>query len=554
METVRGASAHVGHARRVANTLKLVAEGTASGYSIKDITKLNAIYQGLGLSGAGSTAEKARAIANATLDDLTKLEGVPKWLTYKANRERQAKWADLIGDGNYSILPAGAHPEISEAMHSSSLGVDRDWVNYLLRSLKLGLIDGYCGLHAASSIQDALFGTPSLVTAKSNLTVIDPNQINMVVHGHVPLLAEKIVEKAQEYNKTHSPKVNVVGMCCTGNEVLMRHGINIAGSLLQQELAIITGAVEVMVVDLQCIYPAVAEVASKFHTKIVSTDPIARVSKDLHSKFDPTQADAQAEYLVNLAVSNYANRDPGKVFIPNIPPHDLVAGFSTEMIVAALNKVKPGDPIGALVGQIANGNIRGVAAVIGCDSVRAEQYGYRIVNLIKELLANNVLVVVTGCAAIVASYYDLLKADPGYPGVGKGLATVLDVIAKANGLEAVPPCLHMGSCVDNSRIEEVLNAVAANLGVRIDQLPVAASAPEYVAEKAVAIAFWAVALGVFTHIGDPPNVIASTNVVNALTDFVEMALGGKIYVNSSPFTAAAKMLEVIEAKRRALGI
>jgi len=328
------------------------------------------------------------------------------------------------------------------------MGTDRDWVNYLLRCLKLGLVDGYCGLHAASGIQDVLFATPGLVTAKSNLTVIDPNQINIVVHGHVPILAEKIVEKAQEYNKTHSPKINVVGMCCTGNEVLMRHGINIAGSLLQQELAIITGAVEVMVVDVQCIYPAVADVASKFHTKIVSTDPIAKISDDIHGNFDPTQADAQAQYLVDLAVNNYANR--GEVFIPKIdgaaiPPHDIVAGFSTEMILEVLDKVKPGDPVGALVEQIANGNIRGIAAVIGCDSVRVDKYGYRIVNLIKELLANNVLVVVTGCAAIVASYYDLLKADPNYPGVGSSLAAVLDVIAKANGLEAIPPCLHMGS-------------------------------------------------------------------------------------------------------------
>jgi carbon-monoxide dehydrogenase catalytic subunit len=445
METARGTSAHVGHARRAANTLKLVAEGAATGYTIKDGSKLDAIYQGLGLTGGGSTKKKALAVANATLEDLTKLEGVPQWLTYKANSERQAKWADLAGDGQYSILPSGACPEIAEAMHSSCMGTDRDWTNYLLRCLKLGLVDGYCGLHAASGIQDVLFGTASLVAAKSNLTVIDPDKVNLVVHGHVPILAEKIVEKAQEYNKNNSPKINVVGICCTGNEVLMRHGINIAGSLLQQELAIITGAVEVMVVDVQCIYPALADVAAKFHTKIVSTDPLAKISDDIHGTFDPTQADVQAQYLVDLAVSNYANRDPGKVFIPNISPHDIVAGFSTEMILEVLDKVKPGDPVGILVEQITNGNIRGIAAVIGCDSVRADKYGYRIVNLIKELLANNVLVVVTGCAAIVASYYDLLKADPSYPGVGSSLAAVLDVIAKANGLEAVPPCLHMGS-------------------------------------------------------------------------------------------------------------
>lgn len=203
--------------------------------------------------------------------------------------------------------------------------------------------------------------------------------------------------------------------------------------------------------------------------------------------------------------------------------------------------------------NIKNGNIRGVAAVIGCVTPR-DEYGYRTVTLLKELIKNNILVVLTGCVATIASYWDLLKPDPTYPGVGESLANVMDAIAKANGLYAIPPCIFMGACVDNSRIEEVLNAVADYLGVRIDQLPIAGSAPEYIAEKAIPIGFWTVSLGIFTHIGDGPNVAASERVVRWLTNDVENIFGGKLYVEADPLKAARKIIEVIEDKRKNLGI
>jgi carbon-monoxide dehydrogenase catalytic subunit len=183
-----------------------------------------------------------------------------------------------------------------------------------------------------------------------------------------------------------------------------------------------------------------------------------------------------------------------------------------------------------------------------------DDYGYRTVELIRELIKNNILVVLTGCVATIASYWDLLKPDPAYPGVGESLAKVMDAIAKANGLEAIPPCLFMGACVDNSRIEEVLNAVANHVGVRIDQLPIAGSAPEYIAEKAIPIGFWTVSLGIFTHIGDQPNVAASERVVKWLTGDVENIFGGKFFIESDPYTSARKIIEVIEKKRSDLGI
>lgn len=548
-ETTIGASAHVGHARRVANILKGVGEGTITGYPIRESEKLDEVYKGLGLRGATNDREKAVAIADTILEDISKLAGTPKMLVFKALEERRKVWDES------GILIDGGCSEIMEAMNRIAMGMDHDVENLLLGACRLGLVDAYCGMYPATVIQDILLGIPKIVQIKTNLTVIKPEQINVAVHGHIPFLADAIVRAADEFNanSNNSVKINVVGLCCTGMEVLMRKGINFAGDILQQELAIATGAIELMVVDIQCTQPAIVEAAKKVHTKIISTDPMSKIEGTTYIEFKPEKAEEIGREFIKIAVDNYTKRDQSKVFVPKYEPHDMIGGFSTEQLVAVLDKVKPGDPVGALVDNIKNGNIRGVAAVIGCVTPR-DNYGYRTVELIRELIKNNILVVLTGCVATLASYWDLLKPDPNYPGIGKGLATVMDAIAKANGVEAIPPCIFMGACVDNSRIEEVLNAVANHVGVRIDQLPVVGSAPEYIAEKAIPIGFWTVALGIFTHLGDQPNVAASERVVKWLTSDVENIFGGKFYVEDDPYKSAKMLIDVIENKRRTLGI
>jgi len=548
-ETTIGASAHVGHARRIANILKGVGDGSVSGYPIIDHAKLDSVYEGLGLDGAETDREKAVEVADTIMDDLSKLDGVPKMLLFKASEERRTLWEEK------GILIDGGCPEIMEAQNRIAMGMDHDMENLLLGACRLGLVDAYCGMYPATTVQDILLGVPKVGRVKTNLTVIESDKINVVIHGHTPFLPDVVIRAAEEYNDdpNHEPKVNVVGMCCTGMEVLMRRGINFGGDILQQELAIATGAIELVVAEVQCTQPAIVDAAEHFHTEIVTTDPMAKMEGTTYIEFEPDRAEEIGRELIKMAVDNYARRDHAKVFIPDYAPHEMMCGFSTEQLIEALDKVKPGDPIGALVDNIKNGNIRGVAAVIGCVTPR-DDYGYRTVELIRELIKNNVLVVLTGCVATIASYWDLLKPDPTYPGVGESLAAVMDALAKANGLEAVPPCLFMGSCVDNSRIAEVLNAVAGYLGVRIDQLPIAGSATEYIAEKAIPIGFWTVSLGIFTHIGDQPNVAASKRVVKWLTDDVENIFGGKFYVEADPYKSAEKIIAVIEDKRKALEI
>jgi len=539
---VGGTASHVEHARAVAKTLKAVASGEIKSYQISDKAKLDAIYKGLGCTGKN----KALAVAEKTIDDLCKDEGVPAWLEYKANAERKARWEDL------GILPTGAGAMISETCHRTHMGVDSDMVHLATHALKLGLVDGYCGLHAASALQDVMFGTPKLVSGLANLTVIKEKNINIIVHGHEPLLSEKIVAAAEKYPSPPRP-INVVGLCCTGNEVLMRRGVPLAGSMLQQELAIITGAVEAMVVDVQCIVPNIQRVSEYFHTKIITTNPQAKITGASHIEFEPEKADQIAGRIVKIAVDNYKNRNKKNVKIPAKPPAKIMAGFSVEQIVGALAKVNASDPLKPLIDNIIANNIRGIVAIVGCVSPD-DPYGYRHLVLTKKLIAQNVLVVGTGCWAHIAGQRGLLEPNPEYPGVGDGLKAVLIAVAKANGIPALPPCWHMGSCVDNSRIEDVLNAVAGYLKVNINDLPVAASAPEFITEKAVAIGVWAVNLGVLTHIGGQPYVSGSPNMVKLLTDGLEGLLGGKFYVQENPEKAAQKILARINNKRKKLGL
>ena len=543
-----GTSSHVEHARAVAKTLKGIASGTISSYRIVDTNKLNAIYTGLGCSGASTVNGKALKVAQKTLEDLGKDEGIPAWLNYKSSQERKNTWSAL------GILPTGAGAEISEALHRTTMGVDGDMVHLATDALKLGLVDGYCGMHAATGLQDVIFGTPKLIkNAKAGLSVIKKDKINIVLHGHEPILSEKIVDAANRYNESHSLKVNVVGMCCTGNEILMRRGVSVAGSMVQQELAIATGAVEAMVVDVQCVIPNIQRVAQNFHTKIITTNPHAKITGAMHIEFQPENADALADQIILIAANNYANRNINYVHIPAVLPKNIMAGFSVEQIIAALSAVNPVDPLKPLIDNIVANNIRGIVGIIGCVTPH-DTFGYRHVTLTKRLLAENILVVGTGCWTHIAGQYGFMTANPTYPYVGIKLAGVLKAIAGANGLSALPACWHMGSCVDNSRIEDILNAVAAYLNVKISQLPVAASAPEAITEKAVAIGTWAVDLGLFTHVGYQPYISGSANLVELLTNGVEGLTGGKFYVEKNPEVAAQTIIGIVNAKRQALGL
>jgi len=552
-QVTAGAAAHADHAWEALETLEKALDGTAP-YGIKGSARLQAVALKLGLDTAGkSDHDLGKEVAEIAYGDFANRTASPlKWLTATAPAERVETW------GKLGILPRNGDREIREAMHQTTMGMDADPVNLILSTVKMGLVDGYSGLHLATDLQDIIFGTPAPVATECNLGVLKADHVNIIVHGHEPMLSEKILEWARKLDDeaatVGAKGIQVAGVCCTGNEVMMRQGIPIATNFLAQELAIITGAVDAMVVDVQCIMPSLTRVASCYHTKIFTTMPIVKMPGAEHVAFTLSEADSKAEEIVRKAIANFSRRDLSRVDIPDVKTK-MMGGFSVEAIVGALATLDAVNPLKPLVDNIINGNILGAVGTVGCNNVKVVHDSFHV-TLVKELIKNNVLVVATGCSAQALAKAGLMVPEAAEKYAGPTLAAVLTAVGNAAGLNApLPPVLHMGSCVDNSRIGDLLGALAAYLKVGIKDLPVAASAPEHQHEKALSIGTWAVALGLFTHLGIVPQVLGGAKVTEILTgETAESLLGGKFYVETDPVKAAHGMIDHIKSKRQALGI
>jgi len=547
-----GTASHTDHAYSAVQCLRLIAEGKAD-FTLKGADKLASVAAKLGIDSKGKKPEAlAGEIALKALADFGNYSDEPmEWLKASAPAERVEVWKKL------GVLPRNPDREIRTAMHKTAMGVDSSPVNLLLACVRSGLIDGYGGLQMGTDIQDIIFGIPSPVKSAANLGVLEKDKVNIIIHGHMPEVSEKVVEWARklegEAKSAGAAGINLAGICCSGNEVLMRQGVPLAGNFLSQELALVTGAVDAVVVDVQCIMPSLGKVAACYHTKIITTQDIAQIPDAEHISIEPEKADEAAQKIIRLAIEAYGKRDASRVEIPQ-EKSEAWGGFSVEAIVGALSKVDSANPLKPLVDNIAAGNINGAVGVVGCNNVKLTQ-DHCHVELVKELLANDVLVVATGCSAQGLAKYGFLSPAGAKKYAGKGLLAVLTAVGEAAGLGGpLPPVLHMGSCVDNSRIGDLLAALAAYLKVSTKDLPVAASAPELQHEKAVSIGVWAVAMGVLTHISLPPPVLGSPLVTKVLTQDIEGLLGAKFYVEPDPHKAAQGILAHIMQKRKALGL
>lgn len=546
-----GAAAHSDHGRDMAFILKAVANGETEGYTIKDVAKLRTVasYYDIPIEGR-SPSEIANDLADLYISQFGQQNGEIVPVT-RAPEKRQKLWEER------GVVPRGIDREVVESLHRTHIGDDQDSEHILQHAIRTALADGWGGSMIATDISDILFGTPAPILGQANLGVLKDDMVNVIVHGHEPTLSQMIVAATQdpeiiEYAKAAGAKgVNLSGICCTANEILMRQGIPAAGNFLHQELAILTGAVEAMVVDVQCIMQALVGLASNFHTKIITTSPKVKIKGSVHIEFDEHHALTVAKQILRTAIDNYQNR--GTTQIPDIR-EDLVPGFSHEYINYMLGgsyraSFRP------LNDAIMAGRIRGVAAVVGCNNPRSQQ-DYLHTHVTKELLKQDVLVVETGCGAIAAAKLGLLLGEAGLEQVGPGLREVCETVG-------IPPVLHMGSCVDNTRILTVLTQMVeeGGLGDDIDQIPAVGLAPEWMSEKALSIGAYCVASGAYVIFGGsspisgmPDRVADSDVVLKYLSEGWENLYGGKMEFIRDPDEMIVKTLEHIDEKRAALGL
>ena len=543
-QVAAGASAHSDHGRDVALTLLAAALGEAPGYEIKDAAKLFKVAELLGIEvGSRKVEEIAKDVALKALEEFGRQRGEVIYAS-RAPKKRQEIWAKL------GLTPRGVDREIVEMMHRTHAGTDQDADHILDQAMRTALSSGWGGSMLATDLQDILFGTPVPLRSKANLGVLKKDQVNIVVHGHEPTLSEKIVDAAQDkemiaYAKKKGAKgINLVGICCTSNEVLMRRGIAPAGNVLHQELAILTGAVDAMVVDVQCTFQTLAKIAATKHTELITTSPKAKILGATHIEFDHHRAPEIAKEIVKRAIDNFPNRK--ETHIPKFSS-DLVAGFSHEYIRYMLGGIHRAS-FRPLNDNIINGRIRGLAGVVGCNNPRVAQ-DKNIIHIVKELIKNDVLVVVTGCSAIASGKHGLLTPET-MELTGEGLREVCEAVG-------MPPVLHLGSCVDNSRILTILTEVVeeGGLGEDISDLPAVGICPEWYCEKALEIGVYCVASGAYVIFGGVESPVAGSSVVTKLiTEGWQKKVGGRLEFYPDGETIVAKALEHIDAKRRELKI
>ena len=539
-----GAAAHSDHGRDITHALMLTAQGKADAYGVKDEVKLKVLASEYGIKiDERGKEEIARELAGKIFAEFGRQHG-ELIMPLRAPEKRVKLWKEL------GVVPRGIDREIVETMHRTHIGVDNDYKNILMHGFRTALSDGWGGSMVATDLSDVLFKTPNPILARSNLGTLSPEEVNVVVHGHEPTLSDVVVDVARDpeivelAQKNGAKGINLVGMCCTANEILMRHGIPVAGNFLQQELAILTGAVDLMMVDVQCIMPALSNVATAFHTKLVTTSPKNKAPGVTHVEFKEEEAYDIAKKIIKMAVENFPNRNGHDIQIPE-ENEDLVAGFTAENVYNFLGGTYRAT-YRPLNDAIIQGRIRGLAGVVGCNNPKIK-HNFGHVQMAKELIKNDVLVVVTGCSAVADAEAGLLQPEAAFKYAGKGLQEICEAVG-------IPPVLHVGSCVDNSRILIALTNVVleGGLGEDISDLPAAGAAPEWMSEKAVSIACYFVASGVFTVLGVPFPILGSKNVTNFLCNEVENILGGKFAFESDPIKAAHLMIDHINKKRKAL--
>jgi len=541
-----GAAAHSDHGRDVVHTFKTAVESDNCDYLIKDELKLREVAARYGIKIEGrQTKEIAGDLADAAMAEFGKQEGTLVSAAVYPPPARQKVWQE------FGVTPRSIDREIVEIMHRTHMGVGSDYKNLIKQGIRASLADGWGGSLIATELSDILFGSPWPIRFGANLGVLDEKQVNIIVHGHEPTLSDIIVAVSQEpelikmAEEKGAKGINIAGICCTANEILMRHGIPVAGNFLQQELAVMTGVVDVMLVDVQCIMPALGSLSNCFHTKLITTSPKCKIAGAEHIEFHEDRAAEIAREIIKISIENFANRN-GKAKIPKAMDRGI-AGFTTENIFHHLGgrfraSYRP------LNDGIISGRLRGAAGVVGCNNPK-QVHDYGHLTMIKELIKNDVLVVSTGCSAIAAAKAGLMRPDAAAKYCGKGLHEICETVG-------IPPVLHVGSCVDNSRILTILANVVAEggLGDDISDLPVAGAAPEWMSEKAVSIGMYFVASGVYTVIAEPLPVLGAPNLTRYLTDEIEKDVGGKWAFERDPIKAAHMMIEHIEKKRDALGI
>lgn len=535
-----GVASHGARGREVLLALKAAAEGRLD-LPIKGEAKARAIAKAFGIdSPEKSLPQIAGEIADLLLEDLARpVPGKHRTLQALAPPERLAVWEEL------DILPIGAYHEVYEALHRTGTGTDGDWENLMRQLLRCGLAFAWNSVLGSSIAMDILYGPPQRDLISANLGALDPDYVNIAIHGHSPVMPMAIVEVAEEPEfqalaaEASGKGIRFFGICCSGLSALYRHGgVSPLANAVGAELVLGTGALDLWVADVQDVYPGIMEVANCFHTRVVTTNDSCRLPGAEHIAFDHQHANLAevkdlARRIVRLGIRQYPLRHAANVFVPRQQMQAEI-GFSVENLGATFNGLP------RLLEKLVSGEIRGIVNLVGCNNPKV-LYEKTICDVTDALLAADVLILTNGCAS-----FPLLKL---------GYCTV-DAHAKAGpGLRAVlqeqhlPPVLHMGECLDNARASGLFRALADLAGQPIKAMPFAFASPEWSNEKGVGASLGFRLLGVPSYHCVPPPIGGSDAVAKFFYEDTEKTLGAAMVVRVDPGEMVKKLLDDMDKRR-----
>ena len=539
-----GAAAHTDHGMTMLDVFREVVEGKLSDYTIKDKKKLIEVALSVDIEVEGrEIIDIARDLYEELEKTYTQVEGeIP--FAKRVPPKTLETWR------KQGIVPRGAMREIMELMHRSHMGVDQQYENITRQCSRTALSDGWGGSMVATELSDIMFGTPKPVEGNVNMGVLREKEVNIIIHGHEPNLFESVLTSVNDPALIEKAKaagaegINLVGMCCSGAEMISRHGVPHAGNFMSTEAILVTGAVDAMGVDVQCIKQGLAKVAECYGTRLFTTNPRCQIEGAEFIEFRELKPRECTDAIVERAIERFKSRKM-PVEIPNIV-NPGIHGFSHEYINYMLGGAFRASYT-PLNDNIINGRIRGVAGVVGCTNPRVKQ-DWVHVELVKELIKNDVLVIQTGCTQITMAKNGFYLPEAAEM-AGPGLREVCEAVG-------MPPVLGLGSCVDNSRILIAASEMvrAGGLGDSIADLPAAGAAPEWMSEKAISIGQYFVATGVFTVFGVTFPITANTRFKEHLIEGLEKQGLGKWGFAKDPYEMAKMMIEHIDKKRKELGI
>ncbi|WP_310602406.1 anaerobic carbon-monoxide dehydrogenase catalytic subunit [Anaerosporobacter sp.] len=547
IQNTLGAGTYSHHAYEAFRTLKAIGEGK-SPFKITDEDKLKWMCEKLGID--TNQDNNAMSIALGELLESQQNIGAGDenlMVEAFAPKKRKEVWKNL------GIYPAGTIHEEQTCVASCLTNVDGDYASLAIKALRLGLATIYNSQIGLEMVQDIIFGTPMPHEVDTDLGILNPDYINIVFNGHQPWIGAVTIEKLhqpeyQERAKAVGAKgIRVIGSIETGQELLQRYPVDdvfagLMGNWLAIEPMLATGTVDVLAMEENCSPPAIDSYAEKYQVTLVAISTIIGVPGTSEKmSYDPSKADEASEKLINLAIENFTKRH-NKVN-PHVPNRvqKAIAGFSTEAVLNALGgKLEP------LVDVISSGKIKGIVALANCATLKNGPHDWNTINLTKELIKRDILVVAAGCGnhgLEVAGLCALEAADI----AGEGLKSVCSLLK-------IPPVLSFGTCTDTGRISMLVTALADHLDVDIPQLPIAVTAPEWMEQKATIDGIFAVAYGAYTHLSPAPFVTGAPNLVKLVTEDVEGLTGGKVLLGDDPFEVAEMIEGHIIDKRKGLGL